>query len=269
MLIQQGLNDDDPLVRQGALNALENVTVEQRILGFPLVWDDVRSVRVQAANLMAGYPQNDRISAAQQEKLQEVIAEYIETQKFNAERPEAQLNLGGIYTDLGQFVKAEQAYRKALQLQPLFVPAYVNFAQMLSGQGKETQAENLLKAGVKKIPSSADIYHALGLSQVRQKNLDAAIQSLAKAAQLNENNRRYQYVYAVALQSVGKLEQAIDVLVAVHDRNPTDADILSALVTFNREAGKSVVALAYAKKLQALFPGNQQIEKLILDLEAG
>ena len=264
MLIQQGLNDDDPLIRQGALTALESAPVQQRMLGFPLVWDDVLSVRVQAARVMAAFPA-DQIPVDRREKLNQVIQEYIQTQEFNGERPESQLNLGGIYTDMRQYGKAEQSYRKALRLQPVFVPAYINFSQMLSNRGREVEAANLLQSGIKHVPLSlsAVLYHALGLSQVRQKNTREAIQSLAKAAELDVDNRRYQYVYALALQSVGKLDQAMDILRRTHERHPSDADILYALVTFNRDAGKREDALVYARKLQTLIPDNPAIEQLV------
>jgi len=98
---------------------------------------------------------------------------------------------------------------------------------------------------------------------VRQKNTREAIQSLAKAAELDVDNRRYQYVYALALQSVGKLDQAMDILRRTHERHPSDADILYALVTFNRDAGKREDALVYARKLQTLIPDNPAIEQLV------
>ena len=266
MLMQQALNDEDPLIRQGALMALDSAPVQQRMIGFPSVWDDVRSVRVQAARLMASYPA-EQIPEDRRDKLNQVIQEYIQTQEFNGERPESQLNLGGIYSDLGQFEKAEQAYRKALQLQPRYVPAYVNFAQMLSNRGREIEAANLLQAGLGRNASSADLHHALGLSQVRQKKTDAAIRSLAKAAELDPDNRRYQYVYAVGLQSVGKLEQATEVLHGLHVKQPSDPEILYALVTFNRETGKQQAALEYARKLQSLIPNNPDIGQLVQTLE--
>lgn len=266
MFMQQALNDEDPLVRQGALMALASAPVQQRMLGFPLVWDDIRAVRVQAARLMSSFPP-EQIPEDRREKLNQVIQEYIHTQEFNGERPESQLNLAGIYADMGQFEKAEQAYRKALQLQSQFIPAYINFAQMLSTRGREVEAANLLQAGLRQNPSSADLHHALGLSQVRQKKTEDAIRSLAKAAELDADNRRYQYVYAVGLQSVGKLEQAIEVLHNVYVQQPSDADILYALVSFYREAGKRQEALEYAKKLQLLIPNNPDIDKLVQTLE--
>jgi predicted CXXCH cytochrome family protein len=266
MLIQQGLNDADPLVRQGALTALEFAPPEQRILALPAVWDELRSVRLQAARLMAAYP-SGQLREDRQAKLDSVIEEYVQSQKFVGERPEAQLNLAGLYQDRQQFVEAELAYRKALQLQPQFIPAYVNFAHMLSGLGRETEAANLLSAGIDEVAESADLYHALGLSKIRQQQTANAINDLALAALLAPESRRYQYVYAIALQSVGDIDKALEVLEASLARNPSDLEVLYALVTFNRDAGRKPSALKYAKQLQSMLPENPDITKLVQSLQ--
>jgi predicted CXXCH cytochrome family protein len=266
MLIQQGLNDEDPLVRQGALTALETAPPEQRILALPAVWDEVRSVRIQAARLMAAYPAG-QLREDRQAKLDSVIEEYVQSQKFVGERPEAQLNLASLHQDRQQFVEAELAYRKALQLQAQFVPAYVNFAHMLSGLGREIEAANLLSAGIDEVAESADLYHALGLSKIRQQQTANAINDLARATSLAPESRRYQYVYAIALQSVGDIDKALEVLQASLERNPSDLEVLYALVTFNRDAGRKPSALKYAKQLQSMLPENPDITKLVQSLQ--
>ena len=263
LTIQQGLLSDDPLIRQGALDAMAALPAQQRILALPLVWDDIRSIRTQAARLLAGYPLPEKVTASQKKYLNRVIQEYIETQEFSAERPQAQTNLGGLYADLGEYGKAESAYRKAIQLQPLFIPAYINFAQSLSEQSIETKAEEILKLGIRNNSTSADLYHALGLSQVRQKNISAAIKSLAHATRLNSDNRRYRYVYAIALHSAGKINLAIKQLMISLQQNPQDVNVLYTLVSFNKEIGRNDLALIHAKELNLLFPGNLEIKALI------
>ena len=61
-------------------------------------------------------------------------------------------------------------------------------------------------------PQSADLNHALGLSLVRGKTAEEALAALAQAAYQARENARYSYVYAVALQSSGKLEESLRVL---------------------------------------------------------
>jgi len=267
--IQQGLNDEDPLVRQGALSGLESAPMQYRIMALPSVWDDVLAVRIQAARMLASYPA-DQLRADRKEKLDTVLAEYIQTQQFNGERPESQLNLGSLYQELGRLDEAEHAYRLALQRQPQFVPAYVNLAQLLGSLGRVEDATAVYQQGLEQVPedSAASLYHAQGLAQVRQKQMAAALLSLQKAAELDALNQRYQYVYAVALQSAGQLDSAIAVLQRVLQQSPGSIDILYALATFSRDAGQHEAALDYALKLQTLLPDDPQIKQLVTSLQS-
>ncbi len=265
-LIQQGLGSEDPLQRLGAVTALEPLGAAQRVLAVSLLWDDLKAVRIAAARLLAALP-SDQMPEAVQEQLAQGIREYVAVQEFNAERPEAQLNLGTLYADQGRHQEAELAYRRAISLQPRFIPAYVNMAQLLSTRKREREADSFLRRGLELDPESADLQHALGLSLVRQKKLDQAMSALAKAAELAPDNARYSYVYAVALQSSGRLEEAVGVLEAVHQRHPGDVETLSALVTYSREAGHREKALDYARQLQKLVPDNPSVDQLVRDLD--
>jgi len=165
-LLQQMLDADNPLLRLGALGALDNAPPEQTILALPLVRDEQRVIRINAARLAAQYarqPLPPEDSAA----LGRAIEEYQQTQLFNAERPEAQTNLGGLYESLDRPTEAEAAYRLAIELQPQFLPAYVNLAQLLAAQERNREAIALLKAGLAEVPDAALLHHARGLALVR------------------------------------------------------------------------------------------------------
>jgi tetratricopeptide (TPR) repeat protein len=265
-LIRQGLNAREPLLRLGALNGLESLELRQRMPALPLLWDEVRAVRIEAARLLAPLAAVS-LPEAQRAKLDHAIQEYIAVQRFNAERPEAQVNLAGIYTDLGRYQEAELAYRKALRLQPRFVPAYVNMAQLLSVRNRELEATGLLRHGLETNPRNAVLQHALGLSLVRQNKHGEAMAWLAAAAESAPGVPRYSYVYAVALQSSGKPNQALQVLEAAHRRHRGHAEILYALTTFNRDEGHREDALRYARKLNALLPDVPAVEQLVEELD--
>lgn len=266
LTIQQNLQAEDPLLRMGALNALESAPQRLRMLAIPLAWDEIRTIRIQAARLVAGYS-IDQLKPAQHQVLDNTLQEYIKVQEFNGERPENQVNLGSLYTDLKQFDKAEAAYRKALQLQPKFVPAWLRLAQLLEARRRQQEAENLLRAGLKQVPESAELQHSLGLFLVRARRVDNALEPLRKAAELAPDNSRYAYVYGVALQTVGKLQQALEVLEQAQQLHTHDNALLSALVSFNADAGNRDTALKWARKLQKLQPNDPKIKKMIRSLE--
>ena len=76
--------------------------------------------------------------------------------------------------------------------------------------------------------------------------------SLKKAVELDADNVRYIYVYAIALNSAGEVKQALDVLHEAHLLYPSNTDNLTALATFNRDAGNDFAAQRYMKKLEKL-----------------
>jgi len=265
--IREGLTAGNPLERLGALAALQSFGPGQRLLAVSLLWDDRKAVRIEAAGQLAALAA-EQMPEQVRRQLEAVVQEYVSAQAFNAERPEAQLNLGTLYTELGRYREAERAYRRAIELQPRFVPAYVNLAQLQSDMDREQEADGLLSRGLALNPGSADLQHALGLSLVRQKRLDRALDALARAAELAPDNPHYGYVQAVALESQGRLEEALRVLQAVHERHPGNLETLSALVTYSRKAGQPAAALAYALELQRLLPNNPAVDQLVRELSA-
>lgn len=262
-LLQAKLSSDDELEILGALRALENAPTSMKALALPLAWDERKTIRILAARLAASYPRS-RLKPEQAQVLTAAIKEWEDTQRFNADRPDAQMNLAGYYTEIGQHDQAEAAYRKAIQLQPRFAPAYVNFAHALSQRGRETEADGQLRAGLRLIPKpeNAVLHHALGLSLVRQKKAEQALPELEQAARLNSANQRYTYVYAVALQSAGQLATAIEVLERSVKAHPDDVESLFTLAGYLLEAGEKAKAKPLVEKLHSLFPNEPAVQQL-------
>jgi Flp pilus assembly protein TadD len=120
---------------------------------------------------------------------------------------------------------------------------------------------------LEKVPEAASLHHALGLLRVRQSDLSGALKHLQKAVLLEPDNARYGYVYGIALNSAGKVEEAIATLTAIDTLRPYDLDILGALISVNREAGNNKAALVYARKAAEALPDDPNLKQLIKDLE--
>jgi Flp pilus assembly protein TadD len=216
-----------------------------------LLDDPVRAVRIEAGRLLAAAP-DTALGAAERARLSDAIDEYIDSQLLNADRPQAQVNLGNLYTRMGRVAEAEAAYRQALALDERFVPAYVNLADLYRQTGREAEAQKTLKQGLAAVPGAASLHHAQGLARVRGKDLDAAVTALARAAELDPDNARYAYVHAVALDAAGNTAAAIDVLEEAYRRHPYDPEILAALASYARKAGDADRAERYAAQLDDL-----------------
>lgn len=247
------LSDDDPLVRMAATGMLDQAPsdVLRVRLAFPMLEDPVRAVRVEAARVLSAIPSGS-LSTDQQAILDQALKEYISAQLSNADRPEAQTNLGNLYAARGDGELAVAAYKMANELNEFYVPAYINLADLYRAMGEEANAEKVLRHGAKVAPDNAPLHYALGLSLVRQKNTEQAIDEFRQASVLSPDNARYTYVYAVALHSAGEKQKAFTVLEKALIQHPNSRDILSALVTFHRDSGHENKARAYAEKLHSL-----------------
>jgi predicted CXXCH cytochrome family protein len=266
-MVESSRRDHDPLVRRAVAAALSALEPGARLtLGVPLLRDPTRSVRLEAVSSLVDVPRN-LYTPDQLVTLDQVMAEYRQAQEFSADRAEAHVNLGSLDARLGRLVAAEAAYRTAMRLQPAFIPAYIDLADLYRLQGQEDMAAQTLRAALQADPANGDAHHALGLSLVRQQRLRDAIPELAQAAQLRPDTPRYAYVYGVALHEAGMVPQALQVLAEAHQRHAADRAILAALVEYHRQSGDRQAAIAWARKLVQASPGDVEARRLLESLE--
>jgi tetratricopeptide (TPR) repeat protein len=226
--------DADPLVRLAAARSVALAAPRERIATFgPLLHDANLAVRLEAVSQLARVPR-EAFTPAALASLQRVAAEYRAAQLFNAERSESWLNLGVLETQLGNAEAALRAYGRALELEPTFIAARINLADLYRGLGRDADAEKALREAVRIAPGNADAHHALGLTLVRQGKREAALPELSRAARLAPQSPRYAYVEAVALHDAGQQARAIQALEAARRRFPGDRDIAEALAAYTR-----------------------------------
>ncbi len=265
--LKAGIQDKEPLVRIGAVRALDAIDPKQRYeLGGALLKDPVLAVRIEAGRYLASIP-GDSLSKIQQNKLNQTIDEYIQSQLVNAERPSSHLNLGILYAERGQLKKAEEAYHTALRLDAAFYPALVNLADLYRLQKRDKEGEPLLRQALASARNDASVHHALGLLLIRTGQKSEAMPALKRAWELQPDNPRYGYVYGIALNSFGEREKAIAILEDVSHRHPNDHQILFTLITLYRDQGNRTVALQYANRLMSLSPQDPAVQQLFQQLQ--
>ncbi len=240
------------VVRLGALQALANAPLDTRLpLAAPLLADPVRAVRIAAVSLLAAIPAG-QLTPEQQTAFERAAKEYIETQRYNADRAEARVNLGAFYGNRGDAARAEEEIKAAIRLEPFFIPAYVNLADLYRAHDRDADGEHILHQGLKVAPNSAILHHALGLALVRLKRSREALSELERATMLEPGNARFAYVYAVALHSAGETDAAITRLEKAFAAHPNDRNILEALASFHEARGERASARKYTNRLQEL-----------------
>jgi predicted CXXCH cytochrome family protein len=259
----KALKIDDPQIRAAAVSVIAGAdAATRRSLLVPLLRDESRLVRMDAARAIAGEAEQT-LSADDRVLLEKPLAEYVEAQLFNAERPETQANLGALYRDRGRTDEAQAALVKAIEIDPTFTPAAVSLADLKRSEHDENAAEAVLRQSLATNPRSGTLWHALGLSLIRQKRLPEAIVSLGKAVEFAPEEPRFSYVYAVALHDTGKQPEAIELLKGALTRHPYDRDILWVLATYEIEARDYASALERIKLLNLLEPGRSDVMQLL------
>jgi tetratricopeptide (TPR) repeat protein len=254
--LRRGLADTDPLIRLGALRGLEGVPPELRwSLAGALLIDPALSVRLQATALLASVPAAS-LSPDERQRFAKAAQEYIEVQRLNADRPEARVTLGAFFFQQGEPVKAEAEYQAAIKLAPRSIPAYVNLADLYRALGRDKEGETVLQEALAIAPDNAAAHYALGLLLVREHRLPDALVMLAKAAELDPGRAHYAYVYAIALNSAGKLDEARRVLEDSQATHQADRETLSGLLSLAKDAGDQPAAAHWAELLSLLNNGG-------------
>ena len=257
----------DPILRIAVLGLLEPFEPAVRVqAAAPLLANPVRGVRIEAARILADVG-DDRLPPEQRGNRDKAINEYVASLQQDFDWPAANVTFGNLRMRQGRPEEAIAAYERALSLDAGFAGAYVNLADTYRQLGREAEGEKLLRRGLALLPRAPDLHHALGLLLVRRGDKGNAIKELGVAAKLAPDNARYGFVYAVGQHSAGRRDAALATLREADTRHPYDLDILGALVSMNREAGKPRDALPYARKIAQVLPDDPGVKRLLSELE--
>ncbi|RKZ55863.1 MAG: hypothetical protein DRQ44_17310, partial [Gammaproteobacteria bacterium] len=247
----QMLRSKEADMRVQGLQALQGFPMQHTVMHiFSLLNDPVKIVRMHAASFLVTMPRGS-LEKEQADLLNKVTEEYQQSLLFSADRPESQLALAQLYQQQGLPAQAESAFKQALILQPKYVPAYANYANFLQQQGKEIAAFKILQRGLIEIKNAA-LYHALGLWYVRNQDKEKARVTLQKAAEMEPDNIRYQYVYAIAVGEK-QPQAAIKILENTLKNHTGNMDLLMALVSYYQQLGDEASARKFHQQSQRVM----------------
>ncbi|MDW3144463.1 tetratricopeptide repeat protein, partial [Vibrio sp. 2094] len=175
--LARAVKHENEMIRLGAVAGSAGYDFSDRwqILQ-PLLSDPVLSVRTEAAAALVSH--YGEMNPLQRERIQKPLDEYMDIQRFNADRGFGRTNLANVYRSLGEANKAIELYQQAIDIEPYFENSYVNLADMYRRQGDEAKAVQILHAGMKAQPKSSSLPYSAGLALLRQGNSKQANQYL-------------------------------------------------------------------------------------------
>lgn len=257
--LRQALSDPSPLVRRAALGALEGLPPGPRGEWLaPLLSDPLRSVRSEAARLLADVP----LPQSRQAAFARALGEYEAQLQLNADRAEGRSELARLRRRQGREAEAVEQLQAALRLDPLYLPAYLEFAELQRSAGREALAETMLREGLALRPQAALLHYSLGLGLVRQQRKGEALEHLQQAQELAPDDPRFAFALALALHPRAPERALAVVEKALHER-PHEADLLWLAGVYSLEQGRPAAAVAYAERLLAVSPGSPKATALL------
>lgn len=276
-VLLEASRDGQGLVRLVAAAGLEGVAPERSTPALArLVSDPLRAVRVEAARVLAGLAE-PALSGPQREHFGAALDEYRDGQAALSDTPEAHLNLGVLHARRGRAAAAERSFRTAIELQPDFVPARVNLANLLNGRGSNDEAVAELRRALASyerlaalMPASeaadaqrGELHYSLGLVLAETGELaDAELELRAAAAGLPGRSRVH-FNHGLALQQLGRASEAEAALLRAEALAPDSPDVQNALAIFFFQQGDAEAAARHAERLVDATDGAPAARELL------
>jgi tetratricopeptide (TPR) repeat protein len=269
-LAAEALKDPEELVRAVVPRALEGCPPDRLKPHLtPALSDPIRAVRTEAARVLSAVLRvpGVQFAPAEREAFDRALAEYLAGQESVADQPAAHLNIAVIRTHQGRLQEAEQAYRTSLKIDPQFIPSRINLAMLYDQLDRKKEAEQELREAIRINPRYAEAHYSLGLLLAEQKGrLAEALASLTKAAELAPQNARIHYNRGLALQTLGRADEAEAALRKAFALAPTAPDYLYALATLYAQQQRWPRALACAEELVKLRPTDEEAQRFLAQL---
>ena len=160
---RRGADDRNALVRLAALQVLEAFPPRERVMvAVPLLGDTTRAVRQGAAWLLA--PIGDSLrTPLQRSAFASAAAEFVASQRYNADRAGNRLALAAFYTQASKLDSATTEYQAALHLSPQLREARLGLAAVLSARGRIPDAILVLESARTSYPRDRDVLLALAI----------------------------------------------------------------------------------------------------------
>ncbi len=269
-IMSSSLNDIDALVRHEAVNGISALIprspeseLQQRKLSLlaPLLNDPIRAIRTESARSLTELP-SGLINKDSLHNFDSVLDEYKRRQLSIADRPEAHLNLGLIYQNIGENELAENSYKNAIRLVPDFAPSRFNLANIYNTMGRNKEAEQQFNKIIELEPENGEAYYSLGLLLAEEKRLEEAVECLEKAATIIKTNPRVFYNWGLCLQHLGRRGEAEAAYLKILEINENDYSAVYALTILYVQQQNWRKAEFLSKHLLKLNPDSTEAKEI-------
>jgi Flp pilus assembly protein TadD len=158
-----------------------------------------------------------QFASGQWERAVESFRRWLACDPANAE---AWCNVGAAYHQLREFALAEEAYRRALEIEPRYREAVVNLALLLTQSGRPEEGAELIRCFLaSEAPCSRSLI-AFGNACSALGSVDEAASAYDRALELNPTDVDARHNLGIVLHQLGRLDEAENCYRRVLQQNP-------------------------------------------------
>ncbi|WP_226502608.1 MULTISPECIES: tetratricopeptide repeat protein [Pseudomonas] len=276
-LARADLHNDDPEVRQAAINAVVGLvpaTQRSLILG-PLLDDPQASLRYAAATAMLDLSPDDAgLYFGPLDKALDEYRQVLQTQSASGNTPEGadpasdagpdlarQLLLARILIHQGDRAAASALLKQVLTQQPDNAHAIALQVRLLDQPGNTDAARQWLAEQLRQYPQSAALQHELGLWLVDHKQDEYALLALTRAVELAPDNSTFRYSLALTLHAMEQVDAAQRQLQEIVQRHPQDRRARVLLINYWKETGQLQNVQVLLAQLEQQNPDDPLVQQ--------
>jgi len=255
-IMEMALVDEEALIRRTAVENIYVANPEQLAkLIAPVLYDPVKTVRIEAANRLAGNL-SGYLDTERKTLFEDVLQEYIAAMNYTADFAASRHNLGLLDSVLDRPEDAIRQYQAAIRIDDHFYPAKVNLAVLYSQRGQNDKAEQLLREVVADEPQLYEAAYSLGLLLVEMQNYGEAVTFLERASKGMPQRARIHYNLGLLYAQMQNGIAAEIQLRAALDLEPRNLDFQYGLADFYLKRGFFEKARPIVEDMAAMHPEN-------------
>ncbi len=250
------LMDEEALIRHSAVSSIQPSTPQElaKLLG-PVLYDPVKTVRIEAARRLAG-DISQQLDEDQRMVFRDVLQEFEDAMLYTADFSYSRHNLGNLYASLERPEEAITQYREAIRIDNQFYPAKVNLALLYNQLGQNEQAELLLREVVAAEPAQFELAYSLGLLLAEMQKYREAVPFLEQASAGLPERARIHYNLGLIYQYLQNMVKAESELRAALELEPMSLDFQYGLADHYLKQGRFEDARPIAEDMVFMHPEN-------------
>ena len=259
------LKDPDPIVRTAAVSQLDGLPPESAKKDLvPMLNDKVKAVRTEAARVLARVPR-EAFSASEKIAFDVALQELKQRSYSHLDRPESYLSLAILDQVQGDLESAIKHFRLSIERDTTFVLSRMNLAMLLNGEGRNAEAEELLREVIELQPEWGQPYFDLGrLIGENPSRIKEALEAFRKTTQLEENFARAHYNLGVCLWKMEKRDEAAVAFRKAASIEPKNPEYPRSTAEMFAQVKRWTDALPYAETAAKLSFGDVEVQEYLL-----